>query len=150
MNKTIITMILLLTAAFTQVRAQQADRKASEGQSIRHRMFSDYDQAIAKIRAQQAAAPKAKEATLASPQAVKQHIFPGSNGITTKAATSGARKANTSAAQGNQLPSTVSAADAAQKNKDADARKAAAKPFDINAQGTEPTETKAKAPTPKN
>ncbi len=147
-------MIILLTTAFTQARAQQADRKASEGQSIRHRMFSDYDRAIAKIRAQRADAPKPKEATLTSPQAVKQHIFPGGNGsgggVTTKAATSGARKANTAGAQGNQLPSTVSAVDAARKNKDAEARKAAPKPFDLNAQGTETSEPKAKAPTPKN
>ncbi|WP_341834904.1 hypothetical protein WJU16_18350 [Chitinophaga pollutisoli] len=78
MNKLFILIIFLLGASAT-TRAQDA-RKAGEGQSIRHRIFSDYDQAIGRVRAGQVSAPKPIEATLSSPQALKQHIFPGSNG----------------------------------------------------------------------
>lgn len=149
MNKTIITMILLLTAAFTQVRAQQADRKATEGQSIRHRMFSDYDQAIAKVRASQVTAPKAKEATIASPQALKQHIFPGSNGGgILRTAPAGARKAGSKPA--GELPSNLSATEAAQKAQASKAGKP--EPPNLEAQGKEPSLhfEKPKATTPKN
>ncbi|WP_298716878.1 hypothetical protein [uncultured Chitinophaga sp.] len=150
MNKLFILIIFLLGASAT-TRAQEA-RKAGEGQSIRHRIFSDYDQAISRIRAGQALAPKPIEATLTSPQALKRHIFPGSNGgggIPRN--TAGARKASIAAPPtAAKLSSATSGAEAAQKSK-----AEPAKPFDVGAQGTEPPITapvpaKAKPIQPKN
>lgn len=151
MNKTTIIFLLLICTAFGTAQAQQSDRKAGEGQSIRHRIFSDYDQAIARIRAEQAA-PKPKEAAISSPQSLRQHIFPGGGGAPAGVPrnTAAARKAATAPAATGQLPSNVTAKDAADKAKAES--KAAATPADLSAQGKEPPLhfEKPKATTPKN
>ncbi|MGE7778304.1 hypothetical protein ACQKLP_26550 [Chitinophaga sp. NPDC101104] len=117
--------------------AQQPARKAEDGSSIRQRMFSDYDQAIAKIRASQAAAAKPSEATISSPQALKQHIFPGSNGVP-RNVTTGAKKENAAGAKSQgELPSNLSAAAAKQKIQDLKNEKVA--PANLGAQGEEPS-----------
>ncbi|WP_126249396.1 hypothetical protein [Chitinophaga rhizosphaerae] len=153
MNKILLCIILLLGTAVTTAKAQQPARKADDGSSIRQRIFSDYDQAAAKNRSGQSKAPKPKEATITSPQALKQHIFPGANGGggIPRNIPAGARKANTAAAKSSgQMPSNLSAAEAAQKAQDPKAAKIA--PADLGAQGKEPPLhfEKPKAPTSKN
>lgn len=150
----LIIEIMLLTA-FTAVNAQQTHQPKVEGQgSLRAFIFApDRNAGTTSARSSLKVSTKPKEATLSSPQAVRQNIFPGSNGgggVPRNAAA--ARKSTAKAAPAGQLPSSASSKDAAQNDKAGESAKAAAKPIDPAAQGKEPSLhfEKPKATTPKN
>ncbi|WP_341834900.1 hypothetical protein WJU16_18330 [Chitinophaga pollutisoli] len=154
MFKFFLTIQILLLTAFTAVNAQQTHQPKVEGKgSLKDFVFAPKAGAAAtSARSSLKVSTKPKEATLASPQAVKQHIFPGSNGGGVPRSIAGARKATAKAAPAGQLPSSASDADAAQKDKAGESAKAAAKTIDPAAQGKEPSLhfEKPKATTPKN
>lgn len=146
MHKFMILNTLLLFAVIAGVYAQNATRKPDDGRSIREYLFKDGKPAPKKVT------PKPKEATITSKEALRHHIFPGSNGSGVPRNTAiGARKTGNQAGKGaSEIPSNQSAAEAKQKAQDPKATKSI--PADLGAQGKEPPLhfEKPKTPTSKN